>query len=213
MTVAPLSKMRRYTPFLLPPRSRSTAARRRPGPKAARTTPARLSGHANMRPAPAVTGSPAGSGIGSCVGTDGDRGDGQPGGAAEELPESLHLVVELAAVPRGQLAERLDREVKLPAGAAVMPHSPDGSVDEQHRIVPGLAARAQRAFSGPAGIKKLVWLAGHHVRVEVRQQPYPARGRGRRRAVPGGQPGRRPGEQHLRKLAGQRAEQLRGPIG
>src|ERR1022692_1823799 len=179
MTVAPLSKMRRYTPFLLPPRSRSTAARRRPGPKAARTTPARLSGPANMRPAPAVTGSPAGSGIGSCVGTDGDRGGGQPGGAAEELPASLHLVVELAAVPRGQLAERLDREVKLPAGAAVMPHSPDGAVNEQHRIVPSLAARGQPALGGQAGIEQLAWLEGHHIGVAVRQQPYAEGSRGR----------------------------------
>jgi hypothetical protein len=42
------------------------------------------------------------------VAADGNHADGQPGRAAEELPESFHLVIKLAALLGGQLAERLD---------------------------------------------------------------------------------------------------------
>ncbi len=81
----------------------------------------------------------------------GHSADGQLGFAFEEVPDALHLVVELAALRGGESVERLHRDVERPAGAALVPDSGDRPADEQHRKVSGLAAGDQRTFSGPAG--------------------------------------------------------------
>ncbi len=81
----------------------------------------------------------------------GHSADGQLGFAFEEVPNALHLVVELAALRGGESVERLHRDVECPAGAPLVPDPGDRPVDEQHRKVSGLATGGQRAFGGPAG--------------------------------------------------------------
>jgi hypothetical protein len=72
----------------------------------------------------------------------------QLGGSCQEFSDALHLEIELAALPRGQRLERLDRDGNLPAGTALVPHPARYPVDEQDREVPGLAIRGQRTLAG-----------------------------------------------------------------
>jgi len=84
------------------------------------------------------------------------------------------LVVELPALPRGQLAQRLDGDGELPAGAPLVPHPADHAVDEQDRVVSGLARRGERAGRGRARVQPFPGLARDGVRVEIGQQADPA---------------------------------------
>jgi len=129
------------------------------------------------------------------------------------------LVVELPALQRGQLAHRLDGDGELAARAPLVPHAADHAVDEQHRVVAGLARWGERAGGGRPWVQQFSWLTRHDVGVEVGQQadagmrtqrcPGIAREGPGRLAIklgtlqrvgqpgeqPGGVPGRKPGSQ------------------
>src|SRR5689334_3817194 len=82
---------------------------------------------------------------GSGVGADRDGADRQGRRGLQDRADQLDLVVELAALRRGQLAQRFDGDRDGPAGAALVPHPADHAIDEHHRVVAGLASRGQRA--------------------------------------------------------------------
>jgi hypothetical protein len=76
------------------------------------------------------------------------------------------LVVELAALPGGQLAQRFDGDGELAAGAPLVPDPADHAVDQQDRVVPGLARRGERAGGGRPRVQPLPGLGRDDVRVE-----------------------------------------------
>ena len=100
-------------------------------------------------------------------------------------PTRLGLVVELPALRRGQLAQRLDGDGELAAGAPLVPHPADHAVDEQDRVVSRLPRRGERAGGGRARVQPFPGLARDDVRVEVGQQADPPVRLGRRRGVAG----------------------------
>jgi hypothetical protein len=71
-----------------------------------------------------------------------------------------------------------------------MPHPADDAVDEQYRVVPGLARRGERAGGGRARVEPFAGLTRDDVRVEIGQQADPLVWPGRRRGVAGDGPGR-----------------------
>ena len=94
----------------------------------------------------------------------------------------------LPALRRGQLAQGLDGDGELPAGAPLVPHATDHAVNEQHRVVPGLARWGEPAGGGGrAGVQggRVVGLAvavtelGVDVVAAARSTPLAAGRRGR----------------------------------
>src|SRR5918995_4200783 len=82
----------------------------------------------------------------------------------------LDLVIELPALRRGQLAQRLDGDGELPTGALLVPHSTDHAINEHHWVVAGLARRAKSAGRGRTWGQSLARLPCADERVEVGQQ-------------------------------------------
>ncbi len=83
------------------------------------------------------------------------------------------LVVEFAALPRGQLVQRFDRDREPAAGAPLVPDPADHAVDQQDRVVPGLARRGERAGGSRPRVEPLPGLARDDVRVEVDSRRTP----------------------------------------
>src|ERR1700758_979944 len=98
------------------------------------------------------------------------------------------LVVELAELRRGQLAQWLDGNGEPPVGAPLVPHPADHSVDEQGRVVSGLARRSERAGGGRAWVQPIPGLTRDEIRVEIGQQSDPAVRPGWRAGVAGDGP-------------------------
>ena len=71
-----------------------------------------------------------------------------------------------------------------------MPHAADYSVDEQYRVIPGLARRSERTGGRRARVQPVPWLTRDDVGIEVGQQAQPAVRFGRRRGVAGDGPAR-----------------------
>ncbi len=86
--------------------------------------------------------------------TYGHGAEGQPGRAVEELPDALHLVVELAALRGTEGSEQLHGDLDRAAGAALVPDPGDHPAHEQHRHVTCLTA-GKRALGGHTGEDQL----------------------------------------------------------
>src|SRR5207249_9737749 len=84
------------------------------------------------------------------------------------------VVVELPAVDRGQLAQRFHGDLELAAGATLVPHATHNPIDEQHRVVAGLARRGEGAPRGRAWVQARPRLTDDHERIEVGKQPDPS---------------------------------------
>src|SRR6266508_6481097 len=63
------------------------------------------------------------------------RADGQPRSTFEDLPDPRHLLVEPAVPAGGEQGERLDRQVDLAAGSALVLDPGGRPIDEQHRAI------------------------------------------------------------------------------
>ena len=112
---------------------------------------------------------------------------------------------------RGQLAQRFDGDGEPAAGAPLVPHPADHAVDEQDRVVAGLARRGERAGRGRARVQPLPGLT----RDDVRRRSRAAGGRprcgcGRRPGVAGHGPARLAVQLDVLQLTGQLVEQLGG---
>jgi len=68
------------------------------------------------------------------------RADGQPRSTFEDLPDPRHLLVEPAVPAGGEQGERLDRQVDLAAGSALVLDPGGRPIDEQHRAILDLSA-------------------------------------------------------------------------
>ena len=88
-----------------------------------------------------------------------------------------------------------------------MPHPANHAIDEQDRVVPGLARRGERAGGRRARVQTFPGLTCDDIRVEVRQQPDPAVRLGRRPGVTGYGPSRLALHLDALQLPGQLAEQ------
>src|SRR5215218_4912779 len=108
--------------------------------------------------------------------TRSDRPDNESGLATENLADSHDLVLQSPALICSEPDKRLDRHLNLTAGAALVPDAVDHAVDEQHRIVAGLARGRERARGGLAREEPGSRMAPDRVRVEVRQQQNAAFG-------------------------------------
>ena len=64
------------------------------------------------------------------MGADRHGADGQRRRCFHDRAHEVGLVLELAALPRGQLAQRLDGDGELPARPALVPHAADHTVDD-----------------------------------------------------------------------------------
>ncbi len=98
----------------------------------------------------------------------GDRGNGQPWFALQDLSDALHLVVEFSSLDDGECGQRFDRDVQPASGAAAVPDPRNGAVDEQYRKVAGLTT-GERALRGRSGEESLTRVAANGVGVEVWQ--------------------------------------------
>ena len=117
----------------------------------------------------------------------------------------------LPTLCRGQLAQRFDGYGELPAGASLVPHSTDHTIDEQHRIVARLPRRRERAGRGRARVQPLPRLTSDDERVEVGQQEDPLVRLLRCLGVAGHRPCRYAVKVDAVQFAGQFVEQLDGP--
>jgi len=104
------------------------------------------------------------------VRADGHLADNPRRACLEDLADSCGLIVDLATLPRGQLHERLKRDLDLRSGTALMPDSADDPVDEHDRHVARLAAR-QRSIERPSRKDLLARIAPDRVGIEVGQEP------------------------------------------
>ena len=82
---------------------------------------------------------------------DRDCADSKLRRAFEECRDALYLLVERPALRGCELIERLDCEMQLSAGAALMPDSGGDPIDQQHWKVPGLPTWGKRALRRMAG--------------------------------------------------------------
>ena len=68
-----------------------------------------------------------------------DRPDGQPRLTIQDLAEPVNLKLQRPTLSSRELGEGLDRHVNALAGAPLVPDSGDNAIDDQYRIVAGLA--------------------------------------------------------------------------
>ena len=143
----------------------------------------------------------------------GDGPHGEPGRALENLPNSLHLVLQSPELTSSKPGERLDGHLNLPAGATLVPDTSDDAVDEQDRIVAGLAGGREGARCGLAREESGSRVAADGVRVEVGQQQNAALSALFRRHfhVPASQPSERAVEVDLGQRPTVALELLRRP--
>lgn len=82
------------------------------------------------------------------MGADRDGADGQVRFALHDLADPVHLLVQLAPVAGGEVAERLHRDLDLAARSLLVPHTGDRSVDQQGREVSRLPRFSARRWPG-----------------------------------------------------------------
>src|SRR5215207_9538684 len=107
-----------------------------------------------------------------------DSPDREPRLALENLPNSLDLALQGPQLASSEPGERLDGHLNLAARPSLVPDSSNHAVDEQHRIVTGLAGGREGPRGGFAREEPGSWVATNGVRVEVRQQQDTAFGVG-----------------------------------
>jgi hypothetical protein len=106
----------------------------------------------------------------SGMSTDRDGPDREPGLTLKDLPDSLNLDFQSSAMTDGEPGERLHGYFDPPAGATLVPDTSDDAIDEQDRIVAGLAGWGESARGGLPREEPVPRMASDHVRVKVRQQ-------------------------------------------